>query len=222
VEVRKVKSILAACVPADTTFPWRTSKDPYGLVMAELMLIRTNAKQVVPVWDRFMKRFPNVKSLARAQAEEVEDNLADIGLWWRSRRIHSLAVEVAREHRGRMPRRVEELSALLPTGGYVAKAAALQVAGRGDLPVDVGIARFLARFNGLVVPKDARRTPAVLKRAKKSGTWTRQEFYGLIDLVRTKCGPRTALCGECPLQRLCRYGTRKSRESALLNRVPTG
>ena len=208
-KLEKAKQILGKWIRNDSSFPWRATDDPYQLVLAELMLVRTNAKQAARVWTDFVNRFPDVTSVARAPASEIATCLAPLGLRWRAKRIHSLMKHVELEHGGAMPQTSECISELLPTGQYVAKAAALQVAGRGALPVDTGVARFLTRSLGLEVAGDARRSAAVREAATRSGEWTREEFYGLIDLTRTKCRQRTPLCDECPLVALCEHGIRR-------------
>ncbi len=215
------RRMLANLTTNEPAFPWRASRDPFQLIIAELMLIRTSAKQVVPVWSSFVSRFPDVNSLSCADRAEVRAHLASLGLRWRADLIYSLATFMTATGQAEFPRDEKGLSALLPFGGYVAKAVALQIAGKGDLPVDVGIARFLARFRGMNVPKDARRLPAVIQQAEATGQWTRDEFYGLLDLVRTKCRARMPLCGECPLKRVCAHGKEVTRERGRVSESPS-
>lgn len=195
-------------------YPWRYQRDPYVLAVTELMLVRTKADQVVRVWGRFFRRFPTVTRLAGASEGQVEDVLAPLGLRWRASRVRDLAHQATDSYGGTVPATAELLSQMVPAGDYLPAAVALQVSGRGKLPVDTGIARFLTRYFGLATSKEARRAGVVRHASKLTGEWRRKEFYALVDLVRYVCVSGNPLCGECPVAGSCTFSQRERLRNA--------
>ncbi len=85
------------------TFPWRMTRDPYLILMAEIMLHRTRVKQVLPVYERFVRRYPDKSALCRASAEELHQELASLGLRWRVDLIRAMATEIEERFNGQIP-----------------------------------------------------------------------------------------------------------------------
>jgi A/G-specific adenine glycosylase len=84
-------------------FPWRFTDDPYCILMAEVMLHRTQARQVVHVYERFIEKYPDLYSLAKASEEELNTALYSLGLHWRVRLIYEMAAELVDRYRGKIP-----------------------------------------------------------------------------------------------------------------------
>src|ERR1035437_5695170 len=186
-------------------FPWRLETDPYRLVVTELMLVRTRAEQVEPVWTAFFERYPSLISLAQADEEEIWATLKPLGLAWRARRViefaHS-AVET-RNWQG-------ELESLPGAGPYVRAAVRVGAAGRGELPVDVTIARVIGRYFGIHARGEARRSASVLDEAKSMGSRSRRFFHAWLDLAALVCRPTQPACQACPLNLTCRSAADRS------------
>src|SRR5947209_19613463 len=89
---------------ASRSFPWRHTSDPYHVLIAEMMLRRTQARQVVAVYNRFIDRYPDAVSLDRASTDEVTEILHPLGLSWRAANFKILAHEIVTLYRGKVPR----------------------------------------------------------------------------------------------------------------------
>jgi A/G-specific adenine glycosylase len=175
-------------------YPWRLTSDPYRLVVTELMLVRTRADQVAAVWPRFFDSFPSLSSLAAASDADIREILRPLGLQWRATRIIDFA--------GAAAGHVDWLDRLpdLPGGGpYISAAAIVGVRKRGELPVDVTIARVIGRYWGLAASGEPRRSSDVLRAASSMGHRSLRFFHAWLDLAATVCRPRRPLCDYCPL-----------------------
>jgi A/G-specific adenine glycosylase len=199
-------------------FPWRRGLDAYRVWLAEIMLQQTRIAAVLPYYERFLARFPNVAALARARETEVLKFWAGLGYYSRARNLHRAAKEIVREHSGKFPASHEKALALPGIGAYTA-AAILSIA--YDAPhaaVDGNIARVLARVfairGDLRAPRNWKRLQkmaAQLLPADAPGDWNQ----ALMELGETVCAPRSPNCGACPMARQC-----KARELGLAHRLP--
>ena len=187
--------------------PWRASRDPYRIWVAEIMLQQTRIAAVIPYYDRFLTRFPTVESLARATPQDVLKLWAGLGYYSRARNLHRAAKEIVARHDGKFPR--DHAPALeLPGIGHYTAAAVLSIA--HDVPLaalDGNIARVLARVTALCgdlrEPKRWRELDdlaASLLARNTPGDWNQ----ALMELGETICTPQIPRCGECPVSRWCR------------------
>lgn len=180
-------------------YPWRSVIDPYRVAVTELMLVRTRANQVARSWPAFFETYPTLEALTRAPRAEIEEMLHPLGLQWRATRIASFAHAAIQD--STWPSHISEL----PGGGpYVAASMSLALNGRGLLPVDVTIARVIARYWGLCPAGEARRDEHVLAASASMGRRSRRFFYAWLDLAAAVCRPSKPDCQRCPL-RDCRY-----------------
>jgi len=187
--------------------PWRASRDPYRVWVAEIMLQQTRIAAVIPYYDRFLARFPTVESLSRARPHEVLKLWAGLGYYSRARNLHRAAKEIVAHHHGNFPR--DPAAALeLPGIGHYTAAAVLSIA--YDVPLaalDGNIARVLARVTALRGDlREPRRwrglgdLAASLLALNAAGDWNQ----ALMELGETVCTPQIPRCGECPVSRWCR------------------
>jgi len=187
--------------------PWRASRDPYHIWVAEIMLQQTRIAAVIPYYHRFLARFSTVESLARAAPQEVLNFWAGLGYYSRARNLHRAAKEIVARHDGAFPR--ETAGALeLPGIGHYTAAAVLSIA--YDVPLaalDGNIARVLARVTALRGDlREPRRwrglgdLAASLLARNAPGDWNQ----ALMELGETVCTPQIPRCGECPVSRWCR------------------
>jgi A/G-specific adenine glycosylase len=181
--------------------PWRRTKDPYRIWIAEVMLIQTQVDTAIPYYQRFAERFPDAATLAAAELDEVLKTWEGLGYYARARNLHSAAGIVVERHGGLLPREVKNLRALPGVGAYVA-AAICAIAFDGQvLAIDGNVRRVMSRLLDLPEPKEFDLTAA--------GTPLVQERPGdvnqaLMDLGSVICTPRSPSCAECPLENLCR------------------
>jgi A/G-specific adenine glycosylase len=182
--------------------PWRRTRNPYRIWLAEIMLQQTRVPVVVPYYERFLKAFPTVEKLARAPEERVLRLWAGLGYYQRARHLHRAAKEIVRRHAGRFPSRLEEALALPGVGAYTARAV-LSIAYRRSMAVvDGNVARALARLLLLLDADDRSRLQPVADRLvsrRRPGDFNQ----ALMELGSTICLPRIPRCTDCPLEALC-------------------
>ncbi|MGH9594838.1 MAG: A/G-specific adenine glycosylase, partial [Bryobacteraceae bacterium] len=114
--------------------PWRGTHDPYAIWISEIMLQQTRVAAVIPYYKRFLKAFPDVRTLARAREESVMRLWAGLGYYSRARNLHGAAKEIVAKHGGKFPRDPAEALALSGIGAYTA-AAVLSIAYGAPLAV---------------------------------------------------------------------------------------
>lgn len=186
--------------------PWRGAFVPYHVLVSEYMLQQTTVGTVIPYFQRFIKSFPTVDSLARAPLETVLKHWAGLGYYARARNLHSTAQVLVRDHGSKVPATRTQAEALPGVGPYTA-GALLSFA--HDLPealVDGNVIRVLSRIYG--VKGDPHRPEVrehfwVLARGLVPKTGARHFNSALMDFGATVCKPGLPDCPHCPLAALC-------------------
>ena len=181
--------------------PWRATKNPYVILVSEIMLQQTQVSRVQEKHPRFIKTFPTVEHLARSSKPDVIRAWQGLGYNNRAVRLWELAREVTDRHNGRIPSNVQELKKLAGVGEYTANAVACFAFGQRVPVVDVNIRRVLSRIfrrNSRLNNSDVSSIAAqVLPR--DAYTWNQS----LMDLGATICIQRNPRCAECPVESLC-------------------
>src|SRR5579885_3102730 len=150
------KQLLSWYDGAHRRLPWRETRDPYRIWVSEIMLQQTRVQAVIPYYERFLARFPNVESLAQAPEEQLLTLWSGLGYYSRARNLARAAQIIATRHGGAFPRSVEDAMALPGIGQYTA-AAILSIAYGVRLAVlDGNVARVLSRV--FAIPADSRST----------------------------------------------------------------
>jgi A/G-specific adenine glycosylase len=188
--------------------PWRRTRDPYRILVSELMLQQTQVSRVVEFYDRFLERFPTLDHVARAPQRRVMESWSGLGYYARARNLHALSREVRDSGAGALPGTVSALRELPGIGAYTAGAVASFAFERRAALVDTNVARVLAR---VFAPRLNSRRPgdqkklwaiaeALLPRTGKAA-WTHNQ--ALMELGALVCTARVKRCGECPVRALC-------------------
>ncbi|MEN7973780.1 MAG: A/G-specific adenine glycosylase, partial [Verrucomicrobiota bacterium] len=186
--------------------PWRNNRTPYRVWISELMLQQTRVDQVIPYFNRFMKRFPSMKSLAAASQEDVLKMWEGLGYYSRARNLHKAAQIISSHHKGRFPAAAEEIINLPGIGSYTA-AAIGSLAFNLDLAVlDGNVIRVLSRL--FAYTKDTRSTPAKKELQQLADTLLVKGDAGnfneaMMELGATVCLPKNPQCKECPMAKVC-------------------
>lgn len=187
--------------------PWRRTRDPYAILVSETMLQQTQVATVVPYYQRFMRRFPTVRSLARAERDDVLRLWAGLGYYSRARHLHAAAGEIVARHRGRVPSSPAELRELPGVGPYTAGAVASIAFDQRAPVVDGNVARVLARLFAITGDIKAARASARLWSLAESllpraacGDFNQ----ALMELGATVCTRSAPACHNCPVRRHCR------------------
>ena len=182
--------------------PWRRTRDPYAVLVSEIMLQQTQVSRVVPKFNAFMASFPTLAALAEASVADVIRAWSGLGYNRRAVNLHRLARHVVEELGGELPRSVEALARLPGIGAYTARAVAAIAFGEEEAPVDTNVRRVLTR---VVDGPESGRSPAavqaladaMLARARP-GDWNQ----ALMDLGARVCLPAPD-CPACPLRGHC-------------------
>jgi A/G-specific adenine glycosylase len=191
--------------------PWRRTRDPYYVLVSELMLQQTQVSRVVPKYAEFLATFPTLHDVARARPKRVTEAWSGLGYYARARNLHALAKTVTgagRDISASLPPDVDALRALPGVGAYTAGAVSSFAYERRAELVDTNVARVLKRvFAPRLEIKSARGQKqlwsiarGLLPRTGKA-TWTHNQ--ALMELGALVCTARVARCGECPVRSVC-------------------
>jgi A/G-specific adenine glycosylase len=188
-----------------THLPWRATRDPYRIVVSELMLQQTQVDRVIPLYAAFVERFPSFEALAAAEAGDAVRAWRGLGYNSRAVRLHALARAVVEQHGGALPRETEALRALPGIGAYTAAAVRAFAFELDDAAVDVNLRRVIHRVAlGLEYPPRAgARALDTLARAAVPHGAAHDWNSALMDLGATVCTARAARCLVCPLREAC-------------------
>ena len=190
--------------------PWRRTRDPYHVLVSELMLQQTQVSRVVDFYGAFLERFPTLQHVAHAPVDRVLEQWEGLGYYARARNLHRLAhqVTVEGQHNGTLPSDPAHLEALPGIGAYTAGAVASFAYERRAPLVDTNVARVLLR---IFAPRFAPKSPLgqkvawALARASlpRTGrdTWTHNQ--ALMELGALVCRAHIASCAECPAAVRC-------------------
>lgn len=187
--------------------PWRNQPDPYRVWISEIMLQQTTVTAVIPYYERFFKRFPDVELLAQAEQADVLGLWEGLGYYSRARNLHKAARVIVEEHQGVFPDSIEGLQSLPGIGRYTAGAIASFAMGQSAPIVEANTLRLYARLMGMT--GDPRSSAgqqqlwsfaeAILP-SKKAG----EINQALMDLGSQVCTPTDPDCSHCPLLNFCR------------------
>src|ERR1700730_10545855 len=198
--------------------PWRLNKDPYRIWLSEIMLQQTRVAAVIPYYERFLERFPNIRVLAEAPEEEVLRLWSGLGYYSRARNLQRAAQQIVAKHGGVFPRAEKDALALPGIGSYTA-AAILSIAyGAKHAVLDGNVARVLARIFAVQGDlRDAKRWQSLQKSAdsllapKSPSDWNQ----AMMELGATLCAPQSPQCLLCPVTEFC-----QARKRGLADSIP--
>lgn len=192
-------------------FPWRGTRDPYEVLVAEVLLQQTISTKVKRIYPEFLQRYPRVGDLADAAPEEVADLIEPLGLVGRAERLVAAATEVTERYAGEVPDSYDELRSLPGVGDYTACAVLCFAFGHGRALVDGVSGRVFRRVLGVSrtgYPGDdeeLKETVATLTPPSAPVAFA----HGVLDVAALWCRPKKPRCEECPLRPSCAYAQRR-------------
>lgn len=192
-------------------FPWRRTKDPYAIFVAEFLLQKTGASTVAPIYEAFISRFPTLNALAAAPVEEVAQLLQPLGLHLRSQRLYQSVQIIVEQYKGKIPSTEVQLLALPGVGKYTARSVCANAFSEPLAVLDTNVARILERFFGLQGNRVKSRCKLLWRAAEQVapdtevGTWN----LTLLDFGAAVCTAKKPQCTQCPLQERCNYILRR-------------
>jgi A/G-specific adenine glycosylase len=186
--------------------PWRRTQDPYRILVSEIMLQQTRVETVIPRYERFLQRFPDLQALAGADLDEVLAEWAGLGYYRRARALHAAAQAIVGAGDGSFPRTYDELRALPGIGDYTAAAVAAIAFKQPHVGIDGNVNRVLCRHFGIAdlpsrasVRRQLRQAAETLLTDHPPGDVTQ----ALIELGARVCTPRSPSCAACPIGGRC-------------------
>jgi A/G-specific adenine glycosylase len=191
--------------------PWRRSRDPYAVWVSEVMLQQTTSQAVIPFYERFMARFPNLQTLAEGSLDDVYAQWSGLGYYSRARNLHKAAQQLARSG---FPQRSAELLELPGFGPYTARAVASIAFGEPVGVLDGNVIRVICRFDGNADEwwkTSVRRHLQERADAIVQGTQPEIMNQALMELGATICTPQSPTCFLCPIRSGCQaYKTQQT------------
>jgi A/G-specific adenine glycosylase len=186
--------------------PWRGLRDPYAIWISEIMLQQTRVDTAIPYFEKWLKRFPNVETLARSAERDVLSAWEGLGYYSRARNLHRAAQMIVDQYGGQLPQSIELLSTLPGIGSYTAAAIASIAFGADEVSIDANLRRVLARvfdFAELIdsVKAQSRLRDLAMDHLPKGNA---SEFnQALMDLGAAICLPKNPRCDQCPIKAHC-------------------
>ena len=195
-------------------FPWRATFVPYEILVAEILLHRTKAEQVAKVYPNFLKSYPTISCLAKANLLEIQVLLKGLGLNWRIELLHKMAQEIVIRYDGKIPETKEELESLPGVSDYIASATLCFAFNKSELLLDTNIVRIIGRVFALRVTDSSRRSSHFkeLYQMINSRENPRNFAFAMIDLGAIVCLPITPVCNVCPVNEMCAYSPLDSQK----------
>lgn len=188
------------------SFPWRQTRDPWKLLVAEVLLRQTGAEKVDPVYKVFIKRWPSPQSLSRAREQTVRKLIHPLGLQYRASELIGIAKDILSQFGGQVPTSKEQLLSMKGVGEYTASALLAHAFGKKELAIDTNVLRLLKRIYGLDSPTidlygkaDVKRLAVKLLPSRSPGSFN----YALLDFCAKLCKFYNPKCPDCPLLSLC-------------------
>lgn len=188
-------------------FPWRRTRDPYAILVAEFLLQKTDAATVAPIYESFLAEYPTIDKLVKTTVEEVGELLKPLGLFFRAERLHQCACIIAQQYGGKIPDSQEQLLKLPGIGKYTANAICSQAFNQPLAVLDTNVARILERFFGLQGERVKSRCKILWGAAEKIapvrevGKWN----LTLLDFGAMVCTAKNPRCQDCVLSMKCNY-----------------
>lgn len=195
-----------------TTLPWRQKRTVYKTLVSEIMLQQTTVGTVQNHFERFLKIYPDIKTLANSSEEEICIAWQGLGYYRRARNLRKAAIDIVENFNGKIPRKYEDLISITGIGEYTANALLSIGQDQQALAIDANIERVVSRIYGVQHPKGLKLQKLLktkfenddFKDIKKYSPRAINEAF--MDLGRVYCQARSANCLGCPVKKSCVAG----------------
>ncbi len=180
-------------------YPWRHPERKWHGLIAEILLQRTKARNVVPVYEKFINKYPTISDLAETDRHDLEILISPLGLLWRAKFILELGIEL-NSRKGHIPREYNELIKLPGVGPYVASAWLSFHSRKRYTIIDTNTVRWLCRIYGEKMDGETRRQTWIARKMELLTPSEKfKEFnYSLLDFTMLIC-KKKPLCSQCPI-----------------------
>ena len=186
------------------SLPWRETNDPYAIWLSEIILQQTRVQQGMDYWYRFMRRWPDIESLARSSEDEVLRMWQGLGYYSRARHLHAAARQIA--SMSHFPDTYGEIRQLKGVGDYTAAAIASFAFGLPVAAVDGNVYRVLSRVFGIITPingSEGKKEFAALAQSLLPSGRSADFNQAMMDFGSLQCTPKSPACAMCCMQEFC-------------------
>ncbi len=191
--------------------PWRDSSEPFNILVAEVLLQKTDVEKVKSVYEKFMLCWPSPQTLSEARISSISKIIQPLGLRYKAERLRSIAKVIVEQFGGEIPKTEDELIKLPGIGRYIASAVECFANNKPKAILDTNIIRILDRVLGIHSEKDRPRDDARLwdiTQALVPHKNAREYNWALLDFGALVCKSRDQQCGECVLKNMCMFWKR--------------
>jgi len=187
-------------------FPWRETTDPYKVLIAEILLHRTKAEQVIPLYGKFLRHFPDVKTIAASTPPDIQLLFYSAGLHWRWKYLHLMASEILTRFNGQIPHSYDDLIDLPGVSNYIATAVRCFSLEQQEAVLDTNTVRLASRL--LDVPaKDSSRRSQLFRSILQLllDPQNPREFnFAMLDFAAIVCRAKSPRHEKCSFRYYCR------------------
>ena len=190
--------------------PWRKNISPYRIWISEIMLQQTQVKTVIPFFKKFIKKYPNLKSISVASEDDILALWSGLGFYRRAKNIFKTKEIIKNNYKNIFPKNFEELI-LLPGIGRSTAGAIMSIAYEKSYPIlDANVKRIISRFDNInIQSKGALKSLWLLSESYTPNNNIFEYTQGIMDLGATVCHIRSPMCTDCPLKLSCKNAFRE-------------
>jgi len=195
------------------SYPWRLTKDPFKILLAEMMLHRTKSDQVEPVYNELVLKFPSSELLSNIELDTLYEIIRPIGLNWRIKNIHDAVKYISKHYHNNIPDNLTDLKRIPGVGDYIASAVLCMAYNKSAPVLDVNIVRVVGRIFDIEIAESSRRA----KKYKEKIVWlmdgvsAKQFLFSILDFASIICTLKNPKCVHCSLLKICSYGLKHEK-----------
>ena len=188
-------------------FPWRDTTEPYCVFISEIMLHRTRADQVLPVYEMFINTYPDFDSICKAGVKQISSEMDSLGLKWRSEGLYRAACLIVRKYEGVLPGNKNLLLEIPGIGPYIASAIMNFAYDQPEPLLDTNTVRIIGRIFGYEITDSSRRSSLYEDIMRDLVNFDSHKLFlwSMIDFASIICKKRSPLCFDCPINQICHY-----------------
>ncbi len=188
-------------------FPWRHTRDPYKILIAETMLHRTKASQVNRIYDSFIMKYPDIYDIADAGPQSLKNDLKSLGLSYRGDMLYRLATRIIEKYNGNIPDNIEGLTSLPGIGDYAASAVMCSAYNSPAPLLDTNTVRIISRVYGIKLIDSSRRGKQfkMIMNSIIGSCDTRKLMFSMLDFAAIVCTSHIPECSICGLNNICNF-----------------